>query len=50
MVDKLMIKDTDLAPVSINSTLKQHDIDKLNDKFPHRNIILCKHSKLYTVR
>ena len=47
MVDKLMIEDTDsvceisLAPVSINTTLKQHDMNKLYDKFPHRNIILC---------
>ena len=42
-----MIEDTDsvceisVAPVSINTTLKQHDMNKLYDKFPHRNIILC---------
>ena len=45
MVDKLMIEDTDsrlcnLAPVSINSILKQHNLDKICDKFPHRKFIL----------
>ena len=49
MVDKLMIEDNDsvcknLAPVNINSTLKLRDMDKLYDKFPHKNIILCIHN------
>ena len=38
---KLMIPFVKLASENINSTLKQHDMDKFYDKFPHRNITLC---------
>ena len=36
--------------MNINSTLKQHDMDKLYNKFPFRNINLCKNSKSNTIK
>ena len=44
-----MIEDTDLAALNINSTLKQHDMDRLYCKFSGRNIISCTKSKLNTM-
>ena len=55
-VDKVMFIDTysvrlwNLAPLNINSTLKRHNVDKLYDKFPHRNVILYTFSKLNTIK
>ena len=39
-----------LTPLNIHSTLQRHNIDKLFDKFPTRNIILCTYSKLNTIK
>ena len=54
MVDKLMIEDTDsfvkFSPCEYQLNLKQHDIAKFYDKYPNRNIILCKYSKLNTIK
>ena len=34
-----------LVHLNIKSTLKRHDMDKLYEQFPHRNIILHAYSK-----
>ena len=36
--------------LNINSTLKRHDMEKLYDNFPHRNIKLHTYSKSNTIK
>ena len=51
-----MIEDTYealIAPLNINSlqlTFKRHDMDKLYDIFPQRNIISCTYWKSNTIK